>query len=39
MRIPAQAEPVVAKRIGQWTFYRRNGPPIAALKAAFDAGV
>jgi ArsR family transcriptional regulator len=39
MRILAQAELVTAKRIKQWTFYRRNEPAIAAVKAAFTAEV
>ena len=39
MRILVQAELVTAKRIKQWTFYRRNEPRIAALKAAFAAEV
>jgi len=39
MRILVQAELVTAKRIKQWTFYRRNEPAIAAVKAAFTAEV
>ena len=39
MRILAQAELVTAKRIRQWTFYRRNEPRIAALKAAFTTDI
>jgi ArsR family transcriptional regulator len=39
MRILVSAELVTAKRIKQWTFYRRNEPRIAALKATFDAEV
>jgi ArsR family transcriptional regulator len=39
MRILVQAEMVTAKRIKQWTFYRRNEPAIAALKSAFTAEV
>ena len=39
MRIPVQAELVTAKRIKQWTFYRRNEPAIAALKSAFATEV
>jgi ArsR family transcriptional regulator len=39
MRILVQAELVTAKRIKQWTFYRRNEPAIAALKSAFTAEV
>ncbi|HEX5264832.1 MAG TPA: ArsR family transcriptional regulator [Phenylobacterium sp.] len=39
MRILVQAELVTAKRIKQWTFYRRNEPKIAALKAAFSTEV
>ena len=35
MRILTAAGLVSAKRIKQWTFYRRNEPTIAALKAAF----
>ena len=35
MRILVQAELVTARRIKQWTFYRRNEPAIAALKSAF----
>src|SRR5881275_1274638 len=35
MRILAQARLVTAKRIKQWTFYRRNEDAIAALKSAF----
>jgi hypothetical protein len=34
-----QAELVIATRIKQWTFYRRNEPRIAALKAAFATEV
>ena len=39
MRILVQAELVSAKRIKQWTFYRRNEPSIATLKAAFASEV
>jgi DNA-binding transcriptional ArsR family regulator len=39
MRILVQADLVTAKRIKQWTFYRRNEPRIAALKAAFATEV
>ena len=39
MRILVQAELVTARRIKQWTFYRRNEPQIAALKAAFTTEV
>jgi len=39
MRVLVQAELVTAKRIKQWTFYRRNEPAIAAVKAAFTAEV
>ena len=39
MRILVQAELVTAKRIKQWTFYRRNESRIAALKATFSADV
>jgi ArsR family transcriptional regulator len=39
MRILVQAELVTAKRIKQWTFYRRNEPAIASLKEAFTAKV
>jgi ArsR family transcriptional regulator len=39
MRILVQAELVTAKRIKQWTFYRRNEAAIAAVKAAFTAEV
>ena len=39
MRILVQAELVTAKPIKQWTFYRRNEPAIAAVKAAFTAEV
>ena len=39
MRILVASELVTAKRIKQWTFYRRNEPRIAALKAAFTAEV
>jgi DNA-binding transcriptional ArsR family regulator len=39
MRILVQADLVTAKRIKQWTFYRRNEPRIAALKKAFDADI
>ena len=35
MRILSQTELVIAKRIKQWTFYRRNEPRIAELKKAF----
>src|SRR5471032_3148204 len=39
MRILVQAELVTAKRIKQWTFYRRNELRIAALKSSFSAEV
>src|SRR5437868_9896362 len=39
MRILVQAELVIPKRIKQWTFYRRNEPRIAALKASFSSEV
>ena len=39
MRILVQADLVTAKRIKQWTFYRRNEPAIAALKSAFASEV
>src|SRR5438045_5181903 len=39
MRILLQAELVTAKRIKQWTFYRRNESRIAALKATFTSEV
>jgi DNA-binding transcriptional ArsR family regulator len=39
MRILVQADLVTARRIKQWTFYRRNEPAIAALKQAFTADV
>ncbi len=39
MRILVQAELVTAKRIKQWTLYRRNEPKIAALKSAFATEV
>src|ERR1700744_2992399 len=39
MRVLVQAELVIPKRIKQWTFYRRNEPRIAALKAAIAAEV
>src|ERR1700742_521412 len=39
MRILVQAELVTAKRIKQWTFYRRDEAKIAAVKAAFTAEV
>lgn len=39
MRILVQADLVTAKRIKQWTFYRRNEPAIASLKQAFTATV
>jgi ArsR family transcriptional regulator len=39
MRILVQAELVTAKRIKQWTFYRRNEPRISALKARIAADV
>src|SRR3954468_173029 len=39
MRVLVQAELVTARRIKQWTFYRRNEPAIAALKSAFTAEV
>jgi len=37
MRILVAAGLVTAKRIKQWTFYRRNEPAIAALKDAVAA--
>ena len=39
MRILVQADLVTAKRIKQWTFYRRNEPRISALKARIAADV
>ena len=39
MRILVQVELVTAKRIKQWTFYRRTEPAIDALKSAFTAEV
>ena len=39
MRILVQADLVTAKRIKQWTFYRRNEPAIANLKQAFTSTV
>jgi ArsR family transcriptional regulator len=39
MRILVQADLVTARRIKQWTFYRRNEPAIASLKLAFTAKV
>jgi len=39
MRILAQAGLVDAKRIKQWTFYRRNEARLAELKAAVDKRV
>ena len=39
MRVLVQAELVIATRIKQWTFYRRNEPRIAALKSAFATEV
>ncbi|MGZ3401940.1 MAG: ArsR/SmtB family transcription factor [Phenylobacterium sp.] len=39
MRILMAADLVTAKRIRQWTFYRRNEARIAALKGAFNAEV
>src|SRR5258708_33700885 len=39
MRILVQADLVTAKRIKQWTFYRRNEARITALKKAFDTEV
>ncbi|MGZ3378454.1 MAG: ArsR/SmtB family transcription factor [Phenylobacterium sp.] len=39
MRILVAADLVTAKRIRQWTFYRRNEARIAALKGAFNAEV
>ena len=39
MRILVQADLVTAKRIKQWTFYRRNEAAIASLKQAFTAKV
>ena len=39
MRILVQADLVTAKRIKQWTFYRRNEAAIATLKQAFTAKV
>jgi ArsR family transcriptional regulator len=37
MRILVHADLVTAKRIKQWTFYRRNDAAIAALKDALAA--
>jgi len=37
MRILVQAGLVTPKRIKQWTFYRRNEPAIAELRAALSA--
>jgi ArsR family transcriptional regulator len=39
MRILVAADLVVPRRIRQWTFYRRNEPAIAALKAAIARDV
>ena len=39
MRILTQAGLVEAKRIKQWTFYRRNEPRLAELKAAIGERV
>lgn len=39
MRILVQADLVTARRIKQWTFYRRNEAAIAKLKQAFTADV
>jgi DNA-binding transcriptional ArsR family regulator len=39
MRILVQAQLVTAKRIKQWTFYRRNEEKIAAVKASFTHDV
>ena len=39
MRILVQAELVTARRIKQWTFYRRNEPAIAVLKSTFATEV
>src|SRR3954463_5997127 len=39
MRILVAADLVTAKRIKQWTFYRRNEARIEALKASFAADV
>ena len=39
MRILVQTDLVTAKRIKQWTFYRRNEAAIANLKQAFTAKV
>lgn len=39
MRVLVRAELVIATRIKQWTFYRRNETRIAALKAAFATEV
>lgn len=39
MRILVQADLVTARRIRQWTFYRRNEAAIARLKQAFTADV
>lgn len=39
MRILVQADLVIARRIRQWTFYRRNEAAIARLKQAFTADV
>jgi DNA-binding transcriptional ArsR family regulator len=39
MRVLTAAGLVTPRRIKQWTFYRRNEPAIAALKAAIAAEV
>ncbi|THD64980.1 metalloregulator ArsR/SmtB family transcription factor [Phenylobacterium sp.] len=39
MRVLTQSGLVSAKRIKQWTFYRRNEAAIAALKSAFASEV
>jgi ArsR family transcriptional regulator len=39
MRVLVQAELLTAKKIKQWTFYRRNEARIAALKAELFARI
>ena len=39
MRILVEAGLVTPKRIKQWTFYRRDEPAIAALKAELTTGL
>ncbi len=39
MRVLVQADLVTAKRIKQWTFYRRNEAVIEGLKASFTNDV